>query len=106
LGSRVLRPASSSTILTRSLGTSNSPTNLGMIESGTSMRGSQKWARCHSSLNFSPTRVKSGPIRRVEKRCGTSNAYSPAWLTGPQRRVSPVTGRTNCEWQYQQPSRM
>ena len=25
---------------------------------------------------------------------------------GPQRRVSPVTGRTNWEWQYQQPSRM
>ena len=70
------------------------------------MRGSQKWARCHSSLYFRPTRVRSGPIRRVEKRCGTSNAYSPAWLTGPQRRVSPVTGRTNCEWQYQQPSRM
>jgi len=23
----------------------------------------------------------------------------------PQRRVSPVTGRTYCEWQYQQPSR-
>ena len=28
-------------------------------------------------------------MRRVEKRCGTSNAYSPASLTGPQRRVSP-----------------
>ena len=45
-------------------------------------------------------------MRRVENRCGTSNAYSPASLTGPQRRVSPVTGRTNWEWQYQQPSRM
>lgn len=45
-------------------------------------------------------------MRRVENRCGTSNAYSPACVTGPQRRVSPVTGRTYCEWQYQQPSRM
>ena len=45
-------------------------------------------------------------MRRVENRCGRSKAYSPAWVTGPQRRVSPVTGRTYWEWQYQQPSLM
>ena len=45
-------------------------------------------------------------MRRVEKRCGISKAYSPACVTGPQRRLSPVTGRTYCEWQYQQPSRI
>ena len=77
-----------------------------MIESGDSMRGFQKCARCQASLYLSPTRERSGPMRRVENRCGMSKAYSPAWVTGPQRRVSPVTGRTYCEWQYQQPSRM
>ena len=76
-----------------------------MTESGESMRGSQKWAKCHSLLNLSPTRIKSGPMRRVPKRCGMSKANSPNSVTGPQRRVSPVTGRTNWEWQYQQPSR-
>ena len=77
-----------------------------MMESGDSIRGFQKWARCQESLYLSPTRDRSGPIRRVEKRCGRSKAYSPAWVMGPQRRVSPVTGRTYWEWQYQQPSRV
>ena len=45
-------------------------------------------------------------MRRVEKRCGRSNAYSPASETGPQRMSSPVTGRTYWLWQYQHPSRV
>ena len=65
---RVRTPASSVMTGTASFGASNSPTNRGIIESGTSMRGFQKWARCHSSLYFKPTRIRSGPIRRVENR--------------------------------------
>ena len=87
-------------------GPSNSAEKRGMIESGESMRGSQKCAKCQASLYFKPTRDRSGPMRRVENMCGMSNAYSPACVTGPQRRVSPVTGRMYWEWQYQQPSRV
>ena len=56
--------------------------------------------------NLSPTRVRSGPMRRVDSRCGWSHAYSPASDSGPHRTSSPATGRTYWLWQYQQPSRM
>ena len=46
-----------------------------------------------------PDAPRAEQVRHVDRR------IRPTLVTGPQRRVSPVTGRTNWEWQYQQPSR-
>ena len=68
----MLRTPLASVTIFATRGLSNSAVKRGMIESRESMRGFQKCARCQASLYFRPTRDRSGPMRRVENRCGMS----------------------------------
>ena len=71
-----------------------------------SVVGLKKWTACQSLDRRPPSRLRSGPTRRVPNITGrwSSFWYSSVLETGPHRRSSLDTGRTNWLWQCQQPS--